>query len=216
MSDLLREIDEELQREHMAALWHKYKIPVLAVLALIVLGTASQTAWKQHKEATEISRSVALGSLGTRPGMTDAEKGEAFNAFANTYKGSGQAVLAQMSALGFLLQAGKKDEALQGLEALAHNQDAPLLVREYAKLVRVEIQLDTADPTSLRQQLEPLAAEGQPWRFTARMLQGLLFGKHGDYAKAKTIFTTLSDDANAPVTLRDEAKILARYYGTQG
>ena len=216
MSDLLREIDEELQRERMALLWRKYQKLILGAIALVIFGTASHTAWKQHIAKTEITRSVALGSVASRPNMAEAEKIEAFQAFAKANSGSGQAVLAQMAAIAGLIHADKKDEALKALDALANEPSALPMTRDYARLVRVELLLDSGDPVALRQQLEPLAQAGQPWRFSARMLQGVLYGKHGDFAKAKDILKALSEDTDAPTTMRDEAKQLARYYATQG
>lgn len=216
MSDLLREIDEELRREHMAALWHKHKYVVMAVLGLLVLGTASYSGWQEHKEKTEVSRSVALGSVGTAPNLDDLQKSEAFMAFAKSNPGTGQAALARMNAVGALIRAGKKDDALRELDALANDPATPALAQSYARLVRVELQFDTGDLVQLRQELAPLAEDGQPWRYTARFLQGTLFGKHGDAKTARDIFTALAVDPNAPVSTRDMAKLLARYYGTQG
>jgi hypothetical protein len=216
MSDILREIDEELQREHMAKLWRKYQYVIVGVIALLVFGTASHSAWRAHKDQAEVNRSVALGSLGTDDSMKVEAKIESYQAFARMNQGTGQAVLAQMTAIGGLIHAKKTEEALKALDGLANDQTAPKMAQDYARVVRVELMLDTGNPVQLRQQLEPLAAEGQPWRFTARMMQGALFGKHGDHAKAKEIFKAISLDMTAPTTMRDEAKLLANYYATQG
>lgn len=216
MADLLREIDEELQREHMAALWRKYQFLILGLIACIIFGTAANSAYKQHVTQKEVALSVALGSVATKPEMQDAEKIEAFQAFARSNPGVGQSVLAQMAAISVMLRANKTDEALKALDALANDAAATSFTQDYARLVRIQVQFDKGDPVQLRQQLAPLAAEGQPWRYTARMLQGGLYGKHGDNAKAKEIFQALSQDKEAPVTIRDEARLLARYYATQG
>lgn len=215
MSDILKEIDEELQREHMAALWKKYKVPVVGIIALIILGTATYTTWKQHKESRQVGLSVALGSLATRPGMTEAQKVEAFQAFARQNPETGQGVLAQMTAVGGLLKDGKRDEAIKQLDVLANDSYANQMTKDYARLVRIQLLLDTGDPVVLRQQLAPLAENGQPWRYNARMMQGLLFGKHGDYVRARDIFKALGESSDAPTTTREEAKLLARYYANQ-
>lgn len=216
MSDILKEIDEELRREHMAALWRKYKVPLLGTIALIILGTATFTTWKQHKESREVALSVALGSLATRPGMTEEQKVESFLAFSKQNPQSGQGVLAQMTAIGGLIKDGKRDAAIEQLDSLANDSYANQLTKDYARLVRIQLLLDTGDPVALRQQLAPLAENGQPWRYNARMMQGLLYGKHGDYVRARDLFKALGDSSDAPTTTREEAKLLARYYATQG
>ncbi len=216
MADLLREIDEELQRERMTALWRKYQFVILGLIACIIFGTAANSAWKKHVAQREVSLSVALGSVATKPEMLDEEKIEAFQAFARSNPGAGQSVLAQMAGISVMLGKNKLDEALKALDALANDAAATPLTQDYARLVRIQVQFDKADPVQLRQQLTPLAADGQPWRYTARVLQGALYGKHGDSAKAKDIFQTLSQDNQAPTTIRDSARLLARYYATQG
>lgn len=216
MADLLREIDEELQRERMTALWRKYQFLILGAIACLIFGTAANSAWKQHVAQKEVSLSVGLGSVATKPDMLDAEKIEAFQAFARSNPTAGQSVLAQMAGISIMLRAGKSDEVLKALDALANDASATSITRDYARLVRIQVQFDKGDPVQLRQQLAPLAADGQPWRYTARVLQGALYGKHGDSAKAKEIFQTLSQDNQAPITIRDSARLLSRYYATQG
>jgi hypothetical protein len=216
MADLLREIDEELQRERMTALWRKYQFLILGAIACLIFGTAANSAWKQHVAQKEVSLSVGLGSVATKPDMQDAEKIEAFQAFARSNPTAGQSVLAQMAGISIMLRAGKSDEVLKALDALANDASATSITRDYARLVRIQVQFDKGDPVQLRQQLAPLAADGQPWRYTARVLQGALYGKHGDSAKAKEIFQTLSQDNQAPITIRDSARLLSRYYATQG
>jgi hypothetical protein len=216
MSDLLREIDEELQREHMAALWHKYKIPTLGFIALLVLGTASYSAWQDHKIATATKRSVALSTVLGTTTMTDPQKSEAFLAFATSNAGSGQAALARMAAINALLRDHKTAAAVQELDVLANDATAPSIARDYARLSKISVQFEQADPAQLRQQLAPLAADGQPWRYMARLLQGALLAKTGEPKMAQAVFGTLAEDQAAPTTLREQAKILARYYATQG
>ena len=218
MADILREIDEELERERMASLWHKHKIAIFVVLGLIVFGTASYSAWTHHNTTRDVTLSVALGKITDKPGASDEEKLEGFLAFANANKGTGQGVLARMSAAGIMMDMGdaRTGDAVRELGLIINDPVAPALTRDFARLQRAALQLGTGDIAQLRQELGPLAAEGQPWRFTARMLQGSLFARAGEYATAQSIFKALGEDAQAPVNLKDNARMLALYYSTKG
>ncbi|MEJ0062839.1 MAG: tetratricopeptide repeat protein [Alphaproteobacteria bacterium] len=216
MTDLLREIDEELERERMLVLWNKYNKPIIIAIAALLIGTASYSAWNGHRLQGDVSRSVGLNAIISRIDQKDEEKAEAFAAYAGEFPGTGHAVLAKIAAARAYLDAGQAPKALTILDGLTREEGAPEYIRQYAALLWVEAQLDTGDAVALRQKLTPLIADQQPWRFTARTLLGLLYGKNGDNAKAREIFQALEAEAEIPDGLREEAHDLARYYATQG
>ena len=49
MSDIFREIDEELRRENLLKLWSRYGKYVIAVAVLAVLIAGSVVAWREHQ-----------------------------------------------------------------------------------------------------------------------------------------------------------------------
>jgi hypothetical protein len=208
MNDILREIDDELQRERMAALWHKHKFLIVGLLAAVIFLTASISAWRDHRTATEVRNSLALGTIGENASLDEAGKAEAFLGFARDHQGTGQADIATLMAIGIKRDLGKKDQVLQDLAALAANDKARPLVRDYARLLRVQLRLDSEDIALLRQELAPLAADGQPWRYTARLLQGSLFLRGGETKTAQEVFGAIANDATAPIAARDSARLM--------
>ena len=77
--------------------------------------------------------------------------------------------------------------------------------RSAATLLSVLHQIDAGDPGSLRGRLEPLAAEGEPFRATARELLALLALREGDRAGARELYAKIADDRAAPSGLRQRA-----------
>ncbi|NJL09061.1 MAG: tetratricopeptide repeat protein, partial [Methylacidiphilales bacterium] len=53
MSDIFREVEEEVRREKLRALWDKYGGLVLALAVAIVIGVAGWRGWEwwQHRQA---------------------------------------------------------------------------------------------------------------------------------------------------------------------
>jgi hypothetical protein len=214
MSDILREIDDELQREHMAALWHKYKIVVVGAIVVLLIGTASYSAWRDHDSQANIKRSVALGNITANVTTNEVQKSEALAALATEYPATGHAVLARFAAATALNKAGQTTAAVQALQTIIADAAAPALAQNYARLLLVELQFDSLPPEKLREMLAPLAVDGAPWRYPARLLQGVLLGKAGDHQTAATLFATLVADPSVTSAIREQAKLLARYYAT--
>ncbi len=75
------------------------------------------------------------------------------------------------------------------------------------------MQIDDGNPETLMSRLEPLAADGNPWRYTARELQAVLALRSGDTARARELFTRLADDMDAPDSLRTRATEMLRALG---
>jgi hypothetical protein len=87
-----------------------------------------------------------------------------------------------------------------------------VLYRDLATLFSVLHQIETGNPVELQARLTPLAAEGSPWRHTARELAALLAAKAGDRATARNLYSQLADDSSAPAGVRNRAADLSAFY----
>ena len=62
MSDIIREVDEELRRENWETLWRKYGKLIIAAALALVLGTAGVVGWREYDRS---QREAAGGVFGT-------------------------------------------------------------------------------------------------------------------------------------------------------
>jgi hypothetical protein len=69
------------------------------------------------------------------------------------------------------------------------------------------LRIDTADASSLRQALEPLATPTGAWRHTARELLGLTGLKAGDMEAAGKWFDQIAADRDTPAGLRQRLEV---------
>ncbi len=215
MADLLREIDEELQRERMLALWSKYKTLVMTLVLGLVVGTASYSAWQEHTATAKIKRSVALYDMLASKTGSERDKLESLQGFMGEFPGKGQTIMARFVAADIHVRAGALPQAVAMLESVALDKTVSDLLRQYAGVLAIQVQLDTGDAAELRKKLEPFAAEGRPWRYAALAMQGMLLAKGGDLAAAEKIFAALADNPAAPGSLGEYASDLSNYYATK-
>lgn len=211
--EFIREVDEELRRDRVTVLWRRYGALIVGVALLIVAGTAAKVGWDhwtQQARAAEAAR-FAAAQAALQAG-NQAEAASQFAALAAEGK-TGFAALARLKEAEAKL--GQKDSAgaLAAFDALkAAGADDPIL-RELGTLLAVEQQLDQGDPATLRQQLEPLAAAGAPWRNRARELQALVAIRAGELDQAKSILGELSTEVGVPPSQQRRAAELLQAIG---
>jgi len=220
MTDIFREVDEELRRDRLEKLWKRYgTLLVVAVLAA-VLGTAGFVAWRdwQHTKAeTETARLAEALRLAQGSGAQAANNlaaADALSAFAGQTD-AGPGTLARFYAAGLRAREGKTAEAVAIYDELAQSGSLAQAYRDLATVLSVMHQIQIGDPGQLRTRLQPLAADASPWRHSARELTALLDLRTGDRAAAGKLFSQLAADPAAPAGVRNRATELAALYAAE-
>ncbi len=214
MSDIIREVDEELRRENWEILWKKYgKLAVAAALAL-VLGTAGTVGWREFDRSQREKAGATFGTVIAAVENTE-KPAEAADMLAAYIPGApdGYAMLARLREAKLRADAGEIEVAIALYDGLAGDSAVEPLFRDLAALYSVRMQIDSGDPIVLDARLSALAADGGPWRYTAREMRAVLAMSDGDSAAAREIFTKLADDMDAPDSLRTRAAEMLRAMG---
>ena len=214
MSQFIREVDEELRRENWEILWKKYgKFAIAAALAL-VLGTAAVVGWREYDRDRRMTAGDGFGMViaeveNTKDPAWAADMLAAYIADAP----AGYATMARLREAKLRADAGDREAAIALYEALAADSAVEPLFRDLAAFYSVRMQVDGGDAITLDARLSLLAADGNPWRYSARELQAVVALNSGDSAAAREIFTRLADDMEAPDSLRTRATEMLRAMG---
>jgi hypothetical protein len=213
MADIFEEVEEDLRRDRYERLAKKYGGVVIAGLVAIVVATAGYVLWKNWHAARQQAATLQLAEAvdGAGPGAASAAGIPALELAAKEAP-SGVSGLARFYEAGVKARAGDAAGAVALYDALAGDGSLPGLYRDLAELLSVQQQAGTGDAKALSLRLARLGAEGGPWRFSARELDGLLASRAGDKARAKTVFQQLADDKDAPAGLRARAAELAAFF----
>jgi hypothetical protein len=214
LSDIIREVDEELRRENWEILWKKYgKLAVAAAVAL-VLGTAGTVGWREFDRSQREKAGATFGTVIAAVENTE-KPAEAADMLAAYIPGApdGYAMLARLREAKLRADAGQIEAAIALYDGLAGDSAVEPLFRDLAALYSVRMQIDSGDPIVLDARLSALAADGGPWRYTAREMRAVLAMSDGDSAAAREIFTKLADDMDAPDSLRTRAAEMLRAMG---
>lgn len=212
MTDLIREVEEDLRRENLEKLWRKYGGYALTAAVLIVIAVAANVGWQHYSASQRDGRARDYEAALNLVAADDAKAQEALQAVAQG--DDGYATLARLHAAALKAEAGDVDGAVAIYDQLAGDSSVDRSLRDLSLLLLATRTADTADPAQLSQKLQPLTEAASPWRYSALEIMAVLARRAGDNEKAQQILTGLADDLNAPRALRQRAtELLAALKG---
>ena len=208
MSDIFREIDEELRRDNLLKLWQRYGKYVIAFAVVVVLIAAGIVAWRDHQASERRAQGARYASALAL--ARDGKEAEAAKLFARlAQEGGGYGLLAAFEEAEMLAKGGDKKAAIAAYERLAAASGVDAEFRDLAVLLAVMHGLTDGDSKAAIDRLQPLTATGNPWRASALDLTAAAKLKAGDRGGALAIYKELADDLAAPQGLRAHAAEMA-------
>jgi hypothetical protein len=208
MSDIFREVDEDLRREQFKKLWDRFGGYVIGLAVLIVVGVSAYKAWEwweQSQAAATGDRFLSALEL-SEAGKHD-EAIAALDAIATD--GSGDyPMLAIFRSAGEKAVAGDKDGAVAAYDSIAQRSGLPPLVADLARIRAALILVDSQSPQELQSRIGDLAETGNPWRHTAREILGLAAYRTNDLAAARDYFDEIVNDQESGQGVRQRAQLM--------
>lgn len=206
MSDIFREVDEDVRRDRMAAFWARYGNLVIGLAVLVVLATAGWRwyQWDQQKKAEAVGARFEEALKASREERgTDAEK------TLSEIIASAPAGYRQVARFRLAAETAKGDPAAgaSAFEALANAGDVDPVWRDLARLRAAMIKVDSASYAEVKPLLEPLASATGAWRHSARELLGVAALKAGASDEAGRWFDSVLTDAQTPAALRSRVDL---------
>ena len=208
MSDIFREIDEELRRDNLLKLWQRYGRYAIGVVILALLIAGGIVAWRNHQLSLRQAQSVRYeaGLALLRQGK-EADASKIFASVGDEGGGYGQ--LAAFEAADLAAKSGDRKTAIADYDKLAASSDVDPELRDAATLLSVMNGFADTDPQAVIDRLKPLTDSGNPWRSSALELSAAARLKSGDKAGALDIYKKLADDLAAPEGVRARAAEMA-------
>lgn len=209
MSDIFREVEEDLRRDRAEDLWKSYGVYMIAAAVGVVAIVAGVSWWNasQQSAAEDAASKFVAASQFVEDG-DPAAAADAFAAIAQSASGGYEAV-ASMRAAGLQAEAGDTEGAIATYDAIASGSGDDIL-KGLASLKAALLMADTASTDELKIRLTPLANEGSPWRFSALELLGYVSLREDDATSAGEYYQQLADAAGAPPLARERARDMLR------
>lgn len=210
MSDdsFFREVNEEIRQDQARALWDRYGTYVLGLAILVVLGTAGWVGYdywassRANKSGDAFSQALSLAK--------DGKNDEALAALKQLEAdGTGAyPLLARLRAATVLAAKGDAAGAVAAFDAVAADGAIPTSLRDMARLRAAYLLVDSGTYADVAQRAEPMAADTNPMRASAREALALSAWKDGKASDALKLFNQIKDDDDAPQNVRQRASLM--------
>lgn len=214
MSDIFREVEEEVRRERYERLWKKYRDHITAAGALIIIGVAGYQLYRVYEQREENKASIAYAAATE---MLDRGQAAAaapqLAAIAKTAPG-GYAAVAKLAEADALFSQGQKEDALRLYQQIANGNDPYLGAA--ARLHAAWAIADSAPRSDIETLLGPLLDKANGWHQLAREIIAYEDMRSGDTAAALRAYRDIAADPATPNALKSRADAMARFINAGG
>lgn len=221
--EFIDEVEKDIRQEKLETLWKKYGKVISAFLVLAIGSSSGWVLWSNHskKQLNLTSQKfmkaqdrVLAGNLNEGVGVYDS----IINDSSKTYS-----ELAYIAKAAVLYQKGGEDakKAVETLTKLSSNKSADPIMRDYATLtlIRMDVDLfdfDKIDDASKAKlmthlaSLDNIAQDKAPWKLLALELKGFVLYGLKDYTKASEVYISIAQTKECPRGLRARAEIMSQ------
>jgi hypothetical protein len=212
MSDIIREVDEELRRERLFRIWRDYGAYIVMAAVALVLAVA---AWRGYEwyAARESAKTGAAFEEALRL-MGDGKSREAEEAFAKI-AGAARRGYRALARFGQAAEAARTDPkaGAAAYDALGEDRSLDSAMRDAARLRAAMLLVDVASVAEVAARLEPLMAKDSTFRHSARELLAVARFKAGELDAARKLVFEIMLDPETPPLARNRAQLLLALMG---
>jgi len=215
VSDIFREVDEEVRREQFKKLWDRWGNYLLTAAVLVVLAIAAWRAWSwwEMKKAQEAGTAFESALASAQAGKH--EEAEAAFAKIAADSPSGYRTLARLREAAELAQRDRA-AAVKAYDALAADSRMGRTLQDLAALRAALLLVDSAPASEIQARLEPLTAADRPFRHSGRELIALAAWRSGDVKTARRWFDMIVTDAETPSGTRSRIEMMMALADAEG
>ena len=211
MSDIFREVEEDVRRERFEKLWKAYGIYAIAALVLLFAGIGGWQVWQRHElqERQKFSDSFLAAQRISNPQT-------AASTFADLARNApkGYGMVARLSQAGAMFASGQRDGAIDLYKQIAKDDSGP--VGSVARLRAGWGLAETATRAEVAELLKPLDRPGNAWRSNAREVLAYADYRAMDTKSALTKYNELALAPESPNGLRARARAMADFLKNGG
>lgn len=210
----LREVDDELRREQVNAMWRRYgRIAAMAV-GLFLVALAVFLWWRADAAKTAEAQAEQLsGALADIQAGRKADAEKKFDLLAQD-GGPGVRATALLTKAALAADRGDKKATLSMLSKVSADDSLPQPYRDLATIRQTLIDFDDVKPQVVIDRLKPLAIEGEPYFGAAGELTAIAYIQLNRRDEAGKLLAAIARDATVPETLRSRSQRLAAMLGT--
>ena len=209
----LREVDEELRRDQVAAFGRRWGLVVAGGVVALLLLLGGVLYWQHHREVVAGKQGERLQTAYDALANEQPDKAKATLAELAGSSRDGYRALARFTQADILLQKNDLTGAAATFAEIAGDTSLAAPFRDLALVRQTAAQYDALKPQVVVERLRPLAVSGNPWLGSAGEMVAVAYLRmnRGDLAAA--LFGKIAADDGVPDSIRQRAVQMAGAVG---
>ena len=206
MSDIFREVEEDVRRDRLEKFWKTYGAWVIVLALLVLVAIGAYEFWQRQQAAQHLRDSdiYAAAQRISDPGQA----APAFGKLADSAKG-GYRLIAELSQANALFASGRVLDAVNLYKQIGEADSGE--VGAVARLRAAWLLSANAPRGDLEKLLAPLDTPAGAWRALAHEVLAFSDYRGAKVKQASAEYHALTEDAEAPESLRARARAMAAF-----
>lgn len=202
MSDIFREVEEDVRRERLEKFWKRYGAWLIAAGILLLAGVGGWQLYKHQQKAARMRDSEAFAAA-----QRISDPKNAATAFGDLAKSGtgGYGPVAKMAQAGALFASGQLKSAMDIYKEVGKRDDQ---IGRAALLRAAWIIASTAPRKELEDLLAPLNKDGDAWQPLAREVLAFSDFRAAKIRQAADGYRALVENERSPQALRARARAM--------
>ena len=214
MTDIFREVEEDVRRERLEKLWKQYGDYVFAGVAAIAIGVAGYKLWSRYEtQQRETASKTYMAAQQAADSGNGAAASAMFGKIAQSGP-SGYATLAKLAEANTLMMTNHRSDGIALYKSIAENARGP--IGDVARMRAAWAVADFAPRSEIEKLVAPLNVQTSAWRFMAREVLAYADYRSGAIVQAGREYQALAKESSAPQGVRERANAMATFIKTGG
>ncbi len=203
MSDILRQVDEDLRKDRLLSIWRSYRIYIIGTILIILIALSSyQYYLSSIKSKNETIVAEYISALNLTDINVSIDRLSELDESSNTYiKG-----LAKLKRAELYFVIEKKDQALELLKSISSDTSLDQTIRDLALYKFLMVQLDILDNNTFFEIIDSEHLKESNFKYLFKELKALKLLIEGDSINSLKIFESIISDENSPIELKARSK----------
>ena len=203
MSDILRQVDEDLRKDRLLKIWRSYRIYIVGSILIILISLSGYQYYlssTQSKNEAIVEQYInSTNSLDVNTSIDQLlELNESDNSFI---KG-----LAKLKRAELYFSTEDKEQAIKLLESISIDESLDQIIRDMALYKYLMIQLDTLDKDLYFEIIDSQDLNASKFKYLFKELKALKYLIEGDRINSLEIFESIISDENSPINLKTRSE----------
>ena len=203
MSDILRQVDEDLRKDKLLKVWRSYRIYIIGfILTMLISLSSYQYYLSNERSKNEAIVEKYINTLNLNSNKTSVSLLTELEESGNSYiKG-----LAKLKRVEIYFNMKEKSQALELLLSISNDESLEKVIRDLAIYKYLMIQLDVLDKKSYFSIIDAENLKESKFAYLLKELKALKFLIEGDQVNSLELFQSIISDENAPIDVKKRSE----------